>query len=75
MTRIEASGCAPGLHYVKLLKIPSKLPKTGPGSAVETAATVEIDKGRLRQYLLDDFHKLLGSLLASTLTTSPTTIN
>jgi len=43
---------------------------------VETAAAVEIDKGSLRRFLLDDFHKLLGKpCWASTLTTSPTTIN
>jgi hypothetical protein len=27
---------------------------------VENAAAVEIDKGRLRRLLFDDFHKLLG---------------
>jgi hypothetical protein len=33
--------------------------------AVETAAAVEIDKGGLRQLLIDDFHKLLGKASAN----------
>jgi len=39
---------------------------------MESAAAEEINKGCLRRHLRDDFHKLLGSLLASTLPTSPT---
>jgi len=34
---------------------------------METATAVEIDKGRLRQLLLDDFHKLFGKAFAKTL--------
>jgi hypothetical protein len=42
------------------------------GTAVETAAAVEINKGGLRQLLLNDFHKLLGKHKAlSTVTTAP----
>jgi hypothetical protein len=33
---------------------------------METATAVEIDKGRLRQLLLDDFHKLFGKAFANT---------
>ncbi len=33
---------------------------------METATAVEIDKGRLRQLLLDDFHKLFGKAFAKT---------
>jgi hypothetical protein len=32
--------------------------------AVETAAAVEIDKGGLRRFFLDDFHELLGKASA-----------
>ena len=42
---------------------------------METATAVEIDKGRLRQYLLDDSHKLFGKAFAKTssgFTTVPT---
>ena len=35
-------------------------------SAMETATAVEIDNGRLRQLLLDDFHKLFGKAFAKT---------
>jgi hypothetical protein len=47
-------------------------------SAMETATAVEIDKGRLRQLLLDDFHKLFGKAFAKkpfgfpTVITAPT---
>jgi hypothetical protein len=33
---------------------------------METATAVEIDKGRLRQLLPDDFHKLFGKAFAKT---------
>ena len=33
---------------------------------METATAVEIDKGRLRQLLLDDFHQLFGKAFANT---------
>ena len=33
---------------------------------METATAVEIDKGRLRQLLLDDFHELFGKAFAKT---------
>ena len=33
--------------------------KVRKGRLVETAAAEEIDQGRLRQYLLDDFHRCL----------------
>jgi hypothetical protein len=41
---------------------------------MESAAAEEINKGCQRRHLLDDFHKLLGSLLASTLPTNPAAI-
>jgi hypothetical protein len=33
---------------------------------METATAVEIDKGRLRQLLLDDFHQRFGKAFANT---------
>ena len=46
---------------------------------METATAVEIDKGRLRQLLLDDFHKRFGKAFAKTapftLAPSPNTEN
>ena len=59
---------APAKKEKKKQKKERKLKK---GRLVESATAVEIDKGGLRRHFLDDFHKLLGSLLASTLTTKP----
>jgi hypothetical protein len=42
-------------------KEPKKERKLRKGRLVESAAAEEIVKGRLRRYLFDDFHKLLGS--------------
>jgi hypothetical protein len=38
---------------------------------VENAAAMEIDKGGLRQLLLDDFHKLLGKASAKNASAFP----
>jgi hypothetical protein len=38
---------------------------------VENAAAVEINKGGLRQLLLDDFHKLLGKAFAKNASAFP----
>ena len=46
---------------------------------METAAAVEIEQGRLRQFSLDDFHRCLGkprkTLGFPTVTTDPTAVN
>jgi len=39
---------------------------------VETAAAVEIDKGGLRQYVLDDFHRCLEKACAKNASAFPT---
>jgi len=45
---------------------------------METAAAVEIEQGRLRQFSLDDFHRCLGkprkTLGFPTVTTGPTAL-
>ena len=41
------------------------------GSAVETAAAVEIDKGGLRRYSLDDFPNVLGKAYAQNASAFP----
>jgi hypothetical protein len=38
---------------------------------VENGATVEINKGRLRRLLLDDFHELLGKASAKNASAFP----
>lgn len=43
----------------------------GGKGAVETATAVEIDKGRLRRFLLDDSHKLFGKAFAKTASALP----
>ena len=57
MTRIEASGRHPGLHLFERTEIGDK---TGAGSAMETAAAVEIDQGCLRRHFLYRFPQRLG---------------
>ena len=74
MTRVLGSRLQPGAFFFSS-KQKTKNKKPEAGSAVETATAVEIDKGRLRQYLLDDSHKLFGKAFAKTssgFTTVPT---
>jgi hypothetical protein len=63
MTRVLGSGLQPGAFFFSSQQ-KAKNKKHGAGSAVETATAVEIDKGRLRQLLLDDSHKLFGKASA-----------
>ena len=64
MTRVFGSRRQPGAFFFLQPKTPNK--QRAAESAVETAPAVEIDKGRLRQLLLDDFHKLFGKAFAKT---------
>src|SRR6267142_6931614 len=64
MTRVFGSRLQPGAFF--FLQHPAQNKKRAAESAVETATAVEIDKGRLRQLLLDDFHKLFGKAFAKT---------
>ena len=63
MTRVFGSRLQPGAFFLQP-KVQNK--QRTEESAVETATAVEIDKGRLRQLLLDDFHKLFGKAFAKT---------
>src|SRR6267142_4247826 len=63
MTRVFGSRRPPGAFFLQR-KPPKK--ERAAKSAMETATAVEIDKGRLRQLLLDDFHKLFGKAFAKT---------
>src|ERR1700675_2263403 len=64
MTRVFGSRLHPGAFFFLQPKTQNK--QRAAESAVETASAVEIDKGRLRQLLLDDFHKLFGKAFAKT---------
>ena len=64
MTRLFGSRLQPGAFFFLQPKVQNK-PRTEE-SAVETATAVEIDKGRLRQLLLNDFHKRFGKAFAKT---------
>ena len=64
MTRVFGSRLQPGAFFFLQPKTHNK--QRAAKSAVETAPAVEIDKGRLRQLLLDDFHKLFGKAFAKT---------
>ena len=64
MTRVFGSRRQPGAFFFLKLKTQNK--QRAAESAMETAPAVEIDKGRLRQLLLDDFHKLFGKAFAKT---------
>src|SRR2546425_12365451 len=54
----------PGMGLLQRLPPLQTHPWAGRHRAVETAAAVEIDKGRLRRLFIDDFHKLLGKASA-----------
>ncbi len=62
MTRVFGSRLQPGAFFFLQPKVQNKQPTEE--SAVEAATAVEIDKGRLRQLLLDDFHKRFGKAFA-----------
>jgi hypothetical protein len=64
MTRVFGSRRQPGAFF--LLKHKALNRKRRAEGAVETATAVEIDKGGLRQLLLDDSHKLFGKAFAKT---------
>ena len=64
MTRVLGSRRQPGAFFFLQHKARPNKPRAE--SAVETATAVEIDKGGLRQLLLDDSHKLFGKAFAKT---------
>ena len=64
MTRVFGSRLQPGAFFFLQPKVQNK--QRTEESAVETATAVEIDKGRLRQLLLNDFHKRFGKAFAKT---------
>ena len=64
MTRVFGSRLQPGAFFFLQPKVQNK--QRTEESAVETATVVEIDKGRLRQLLPDDFHKRFGKAFAKT---------
>src|SRR5712671_614224 len=64
MTRVFGSRLQPGAFFFLKQKTPNK--KRAAERAVETATAVEIDKGCLRRFLLDDSHKLFGKAFAKT---------
>jgi CRP-like cAMP-binding protein len=64
MTRVLGSRLQPGAFF--FLQHQAQNKKRVSESAMETATAVEIDKGRLRQLLLDDFHQLFGKAFAKT---------
>src|SRR4030095_7941295 len=64
MTRVFGSRLQPGAFF--FLQHQTQNKRRVSESAMETATAVEIDKGRLRELLLDDFHKLFGKAFAKT---------
>jgi hypothetical protein len=64
MTRVFGSRPQPGAFFFLQPNVQNK--QRAEESAMETATAVEIDKGRLRQLLLDDFHQLFGKAFANT---------